>query len=354
MSTIKEYKVFVGGLTVETIEQDLEEYFSSFGNISQVCIIKNKSTGLSKCYGFVHTIDVRTYNRIIESKHTLNDRILDCKDGFNKEDNPQLIEQLNKKKIFVGGLSLCTTDNDLLKYFESFGDVFKAYVIFDPKTKRSKRFGFVIMKDQSSVDKILDVQEHSVKETTINCKRFDKSTAGNPSHGVSNPDEGKELASPQEEATNVRVAVTSGVKLSGDAGVNGCTREVIKKDGEKIKDSKNVKQEDYAIWNPVTTVMKKYNSKVLKKKKRVYLLYNPTITNETLIKNTTTSSLQTKQEARNYEPITKSKRDFYLNEPSKQDGKTAQYKFNICMNIAVYNKINRRYNESQKEAPVNN
>lgn len=172
----QEFKIFVGGLTVQTTEEDLENYFSGFGQITQVAVIKNKVTGLSKCYAFVHTTDPRTYNRIVNSQHTLNGRIIDCKDGFNKEDNPALLDQLNKRKLFVGGLSVSTDDEQLTKYFSDFGEVFKGYVIIDPKTKRSKRFGFVIMKEEASVDKVLAQSTHVVNGTTINCKRFDRSS----------------------------------------------------------------------------------------------------------------------------------------------------------------------------------
>ena len=135
----QEFKIFVGGLTVQTTEEDLEEYFAGFGQITQVAIIKNKVTGLSKCYAFVHTTDPRTYHRIIGSQHLLNDRIIDCKDGFNKEENPALLNQLNKRKLFVGGLSVNTDDKQLTQYFSAFGEVFKGYVIIDPKTKRDRK-----------------------------------------------------------------------------------------------------------------------------------------------------------------------------------------------------------------------
>lgn len=170
----KEFKIFVGGLTVQTTELDLEEYFSSFGNISHVAIIKNKQTGLSKSYAFVYTHDERTYKRIISNKHSLKGRIIDCKDGFNKEENPALFKKLNSKKIFVGGLAVNTQDHHLADYFSKFGEVFKAYVIIDPKTKRSKRFGFIIMEHEESVQKVMAQSKHPVNGSIINCKRFDR------------------------------------------------------------------------------------------------------------------------------------------------------------------------------------
>lgn len=170
-----EYKIFVGGLTVQTTEEDLEEYFSTLGSITQTAVIKNKLTGLSKCYAFVHTNDVRTYQRIISTRHTLNGRIIDCKDGFNRHENPSLFERLNSRKFFVGGLSPSTQDKHLEDYFKKFGEVFKAYVIIDPNTNRSKRFGFIIMQTEESVFRVMEQKVHIINGYSINCKKFDRS-----------------------------------------------------------------------------------------------------------------------------------------------------------------------------------
>lgn len=184
-----EYKIFVGGLTVQTTEEDLDEYFSSIGSITQTAVIKNKVTGLSKCYAFVHTNDVRTYQRIISTRHTLNGRIIDCKDGFNRHENPFLFEKLNSRKFFVGGLAPSTQDKHLEEYFQKFGPVFKAYVIMDPNTNRSKRFGFIIMETEESVFRVLEQKVHIINGYSINCKRFDRSMPENgaQSDGLSGP-----------------------------------------------------------------------------------------------------------------------------------------------------------------------
>ena len=47
------------------------------------------------------------------------------------------------KKLFVGGLSWQTTDSDLKKAFEPFGEITEAKVITERDTGRSRGFGFV-------------------------------------------------------------------------------------------------------------------------------------------------------------------------------------------------------------------
>ena len=47
------------------------------------------------------------------------------------------------KKLFVGGLSWGTTDSDLKKAFDSFGEVTEAKVVTERDSGRSRGFGFV-------------------------------------------------------------------------------------------------------------------------------------------------------------------------------------------------------------------
>ena len=41
-------KLYVGALTANTTEKDLEQYFSSFGNVDFVQVIRSKDTGQTK------------------------------------------------------------------------------------------------------------------------------------------------------------------------------------------------------------------------------------------------------------------------------------------------------------------
>lgn len=50
--------------------------------------------------------------------------------------------------IYVGNLPYSTTDGDLERLFEEFGEVASAKVIVDRETGRSKGFGFVEMPQQ--------------------------------------------------------------------------------------------------------------------------------------------------------------------------------------------------------------
>ena len=53
--------------------------------------------------------------------------------------------------LFVSNLSFRVEDDDLLGFFEEFGEVISANVVIDKTTQKSRGFGFVEMKDADAL-----------------------------------------------------------------------------------------------------------------------------------------------------------------------------------------------------------
>lgn len=75
------------------------------------------------------------------------------------------------RKMFIGGISMDTTTNDMKEYFSRFGSVVDCTLKIDPLTGRCRGFGFVLFGDASSVDKVLAEKTHILKGKTIDPKR---------------------------------------------------------------------------------------------------------------------------------------------------------------------------------------
>jgi len=91
------------------------------------------------------------------------------------------MEEVNKKKLYVGNLSYNTTNEGLSSHFSQAGTVADAIVIVDKMTGRSKGFGFVEMSTEEEAKKAvemfdgkeLDGRELRVNEARPMQKRFD-------------------------------------------------------------------------------------------------------------------------------------------------------------------------------------
>ena len=58
--------------------------------------------------------------------------------------------------IYIGNIPYSMKDQDLVDVFQEFGPVSSAKVIVDKKTKRSKGYGFIEMKDPADEDAAVD------------------------------------------------------------------------------------------------------------------------------------------------------------------------------------------------------
>ncbi|XP_062504635.1 heterogeneous nuclear ribonucleoprotein D-like isoform X2 [Corticium candelabrum] len=75
-------------------------------------------------------------------------------------------------KIFVGGLSWDTTRESLKDYFSKYGEVLDANIKFDPATKKSRGFGFVLYSESAAVDRCLNQGEaHCLDGKEVDPKR---------------------------------------------------------------------------------------------------------------------------------------------------------------------------------------
>jgi len=78
---------------------------------------------------------------------------------------------VSSRKIFIGGLSYSTDDDNLRRYFSPYGSIDDAVVMKDPVTKRSRGFGFITFSTIQSVDQVLLKDPHVIDGRRVEVKR---------------------------------------------------------------------------------------------------------------------------------------------------------------------------------------
>jgi RNA recognition motif-containing protein len=75
------------------------------------------------------------------------------------------------RKLFIGGLSLNTTDESLRDFYGTYGDIVDCIVMKDGATKKSRGFGFVTYSSKAGVDEAMKNRPHTIDGKTVDPKR---------------------------------------------------------------------------------------------------------------------------------------------------------------------------------------
>lgn len=88
----------------------------------------------------------------------------------NFDDEP-ITEPEQLRKLFIGGLDYRTTDEGLKAHFEKWGNIVDVVVMKDPKTKRSRGFGFITYSKSYMIDNAQKARPHKIDGRTVEPKR---------------------------------------------------------------------------------------------------------------------------------------------------------------------------------------
>ncbi|XP_010270160.1 PREDICTED: heterogeneous nuclear ribonucleoprotein 1-like isoform X2 [Nelumbo nucifera] len=174
-------KLFIGGISWDTNEDRLKEYFKSYGEVVEAVIMKDRTTGRARGFGFVVFADPTVAERVVMEKHTIDGRTVEAKKAVPRDDQ-HILNRNNSsvhgspgpartKKIFVGGLASTVTESDFKKYFEQFGTITDVVVMYDHNTQRPRGFGFITYDSEEAVEKVLLKTFHELNGKMVEVKR---------------------------------------------------------------------------------------------------------------------------------------------------------------------------------------
>jgi len=137
-------KLFIGGISWDTDQKDIRDYFTKFGEVSDVTIKTDPATG--KCRGFcfvTFAADESVDNVLKNMPHSLKGKPVEAK---RAKARPGI------KKIFVGGLDTDFPESDIRSYFEKYGKIESVELPFDKVKNQRRAFCFVTFETEQACE----------------------------------------------------------------------------------------------------------------------------------------------------------------------------------------------------------
>ncbi|XP_031397790.1 heterogeneous nuclear ribonucleoprotein 1-like isoform X1 [Punica granatum] len=180
-------KLFIGGISWDTNEDRLREYFESFGEVIEAVIMKDRATGRARGFGFVVFADPSVAERVVLEKHVIDGRTVEAKKAVPRDDQSTPSRNgisssssnhgspgpgpIRTRKIFVGGLASNVTEGEFKRYFDRFGTITDVVVMYDHNTQRPRGFGFITYDSEEAVDRVLQKSFHELNGKMVEVKR---------------------------------------------------------------------------------------------------------------------------------------------------------------------------------------
>ncbi|KAL3095634.1 hypothetical protein niasHT_024460 [Heterodera trifolii] len=144
----EEKKIFCGGISYETSNEDLAVYFGQYGKVKEVQVKYDRVTGRSRGFAFVEFDTVAACQAsLVQREQVIKGKQCEIKPAKSRE-----VGYMNKK-VFVGGLPGDFPEEELRKHFNQYGKVEEIEWPFDKLSKTRKNFAFVVFEDEESADR---------------------------------------------------------------------------------------------------------------------------------------------------------------------------------------------------------
>ncbi|KAJ1619241.1 hypothetical protein T492DRAFT_425747 [Pavlovales sp. CCMP2436] len=141
----------------------------------------DRVTQTPRGFGFVTYAEPSIAQRVVRLQHVVDGRQVEVKIAVPRAvEEAKLPPQLSPlapalRKIFVGGLSHDTGEDEFREYFSRWGHLVDCVVMLDPATRRPRGFGFVTYEHVQSADLLCEATNagmtHELRGKLVEVKR---------------------------------------------------------------------------------------------------------------------------------------------------------------------------------------
>ncbi|CAD6196240.1 unnamed protein product [Caenorhabditis auriculariae] len=156
-------KIFVGGLTANTTDETMREFYSQYGEITDIIVMRDANTKRSRGFGFVTFATKAQVDAAMSGRpHVIDSKTVDPKRAVPRDDKNRNESNVSTKRLYVSGVREDHTEDMFTDYFNKFGTVTKSEIILNKDTGKPRGFGFVTFDDHDSVDQCVLQKSHMI------------------------------------------------------------------------------------------------------------------------------------------------------------------------------------------------
>ncbi|CAG0916288.1 unnamed protein product [Notodromas monacha] len=154
-------KIFIGGLSWETTEDNLKDFFSKHGEIENVNLKTDPNTGRSRGFAFVVFKAVDSVENVLNAGDlTIQNKKVEAKRA-----------KARQGKVFVGGLPAELSEDEIKAHFGSFGKIAQMEMPFDKVRNQRKGFCFITFENESAMKELLRNPKQTLGGKEVDVKK---------------------------------------------------------------------------------------------------------------------------------------------------------------------------------------
>jgi len=163
ISTIKE--LFCGGINRKTKESSISDYFSKFGQISEIRLATHKPKYNFRGFCYFKYEDPAAYQKVLAvNEHYIDNKKVVVEIAFTKEESIQMLKDEKDRKVYVTNLPWNLKDKVLQDYFSQFGPIKELKLNKQVYRNSEKCFAFVTYEEISSMNRAIVSEKPYIEE----------------------------------------------------------------------------------------------------------------------------------------------------------------------------------------------
>ncbi|KAL1234341.1 Heterogeneous nuclear ribonucleoprotein [Trichinella spiralis] len=165
-------KIFIGGITVNTSDEDLRTFYSKWGEITDVVVMRDPVSKRSRGFGFVTYADPEQVNAAMAARpHLIDGKEVEPKRAMPKDVMNKPEAHISVKKVYISGIKDEHTEDMLREYFMQYGSVQEVDIKVDQGTGKKRGFAFVTFDDYDPVDRVVLEKSHMIDNKRCDVKK---------------------------------------------------------------------------------------------------------------------------------------------------------------------------------------